>query len=63
MTSLEVICKPSSPNADVAPRSSGALCCQCIAQNPWLVLFTHLSLPVDHVFLKVRDMVFFMFIF
>lgn len=63
ITSLGIISKPSSPNADSATPSFVALCCHCTAQNPWLFLFTHLPLPVDCMFLKVRDAVLFMFMF
>ena len=63
ITSLGIISKPSSPNADLATPSFVVLCCHCTAQNPWWFLFTHLPLPVDCVFLKVRETVLFMFMF
>ena len=63
ITSLGIISKPSSPSADSATPSFVVLCCHCTAQNPWWFLFTHLPLPVDCVFLKVRETVLFMFMF
>lgn len=51
------------PKCKLGPPSVVDLCCHCTSQDPWLLLFINLSVPVDCMFLKVRVRVLFMFIF